>query len=111
MDDLPLKQVRPANSSSGDLAPVFDAMLEEAHALCGIDHGVSGTFDGERFRAVAMRGLAEPLTALIREPFLPLPGSPHERLMQAGESMVRIDNLAADTQWPLVDRPFRTKSW
>ena len=46
------------NASPGNLTPVFDAMLEKAHACVERRSERLASYDGERFHAVAQRGYA-----------------------------------------------------
>ncbi|WP_050425990.1 GAF domain-containing protein [Bradyrhizobium tropiciagri] len=84
------------NSSPGNLAPVFDAMLDNALALCGAAFGALWTYDGERIHAAALRGVpAELAEFLTRSPHPVGRDNAHARLLR-GEAVVHIPNVAED---------------
>ena len=83
------------NSSPGDLAPVFDAMLEKAARLCDVANGTLWMYDGERFCAAATRGMSRSYADFVRQPQRPRPQSALGRLAR-GERLVHIPDVAAD---------------
>ena len=79
------------NSSPGDLAPVFDAMLERATRLCEVDIGTLWTYDGEMMHAAAIRGAPPRLTEFLRKgPHRP--AKPQLRMLR-GERIVQIADV------------------
>ena len=75
------------NSSPGYLAPVFEAILEKAHTLCGAPLGSLVLLDGEQLRAVATRGYPQGYETLARQGFSPIP--PFQLLLR-GEPFVHV---------------------
>jgi two-component system, NtrC family, sensor kinase len=80
------------NSSPGNLAPVFDAILDKAHALCGVMIGTLHLYNGELFKAAAARGYPEGLAVEFRRE---ISGSvPILAPLVAGERMAHIADVS-----------------
>jgi GAF domain-containing protein len=96
------------NSSPGDLAPVFDAMLDNAIRLCDTAFGIMQTYDGEAFPVVALRGAPPALAEVIseRELFKPRPGTVAARIV-AGETVIRTTDLREEPHYLAGARPAR----
>src|SRR6202047_3728461 len=83
------------NSSPGDLAPVFDAILEKAHALCGAAYGHLVIWDGECFAAVAVHGEMGGIPRGVRVPPKAGSGGILDRVVQ-GAALIHVTDVFAD---------------
>ncbi|MGB6541216.1 MAG: GAF domain-containing protein [Xanthobacteraceae bacterium] len=81
------------NSSRGNLAAVFDAMLEKAMRVCGAAFGVLATYDGKTFRTASMQGVSDAY-ARYRKGNPPAYGSGTGPMrILAGEPVVHVADL------------------
>src|SRR5258706_7969221 len=85
------------NSSPGDLAPVFEAMLEKALSLCGAAFGGLWTFDGDRYVSTALRGVPSAYAEFLGETTLiPGPGSAPYRFLHGERAVIQNIDLMAE---------------
>jgi GAF domain-containing protein len=81
------------NSSPGDLAPVFDTMLEKAMRLCTAAFGYLMTYDGNRFQEVAHRGLPDAFAEYLPRMHQPGSSGAYARML-GGAPVVQIGDLS-----------------
>src|SRR5262249_21870521 len=81
------------NSSRGDLAPVFEAMLEKAIRLCGGIQGALWTLEGGRAKAAASRGNTPEFVTLLRERERAGRGPPEAVGLTMRERLLHIPDL------------------
>ena len=88
------------NSSPGDLAPVFDAMLEKAVRLCDFAFAALWTYDGTAFHPVALHGMPAAFEAYLREHT-----PPAFNLLHDSTGPIHFPDVMA-TEMPLRDPEF-----
>jgi GAF domain-containing protein len=91
------------NSSPGDLAPVFEAMLAKAMDLCEAAFGQLWIYDGDCFEMVASCGVPVEYAEYVSGRQHLSPGTAHGRLL-AGERTVHAVDLAAEHLYQSGDR-------
>jgi two-component system NtrC family sensor kinase len=95
------------NASGGDLTPVFNAILEKAHTLCGAAYGRLLIRDGKEFHLAAAHGEprfveAAPHLGAMRPP----EGGLLARLV-GGERIIQIADVRADDSYRNAPPPLR----
>ena len=80
------------NSYRGDLAPVFEAILDKAMQLCGAAIGELCTYDGERFATAAIRGETPAfIEARAMNPAAARPGTGSRRVIETKRPLHILD--------------------
>jgi two-component system, NtrC family, sensor kinase len=83
------------NSSPGDLAPVWDAMLDKAASLCEANLGFLCSYDGEAQILLASRGLSPEQAELARR--VPIePMSSVGRLARSKDEFIHTPDITHD---------------
>jgi hypothetical protein len=86
------------NSSPGDLAPVFDAILEKAMSLCGAIFGELHTYDGVSFKTSAGRGHSAAFAeARAKNPPAARPGTASARILDTKRPVHILDIKAEES--------------
>ena len=79
------------NSWPGDLAPVFEVIVEKAHSLCDASSGSLQLWDGQKFRGFAMRGFSTEMAERLKLGYGPA-DMPCQRIVE-GERVVHCHDL------------------
>jgi GAF domain-containing protein len=92
------------SSSPGDLAPVFQSMLENATRICEAKFGALLSFDGNMFQFAAEVGTPPEFGQFMRQrgPFSPFPGSHLDRVMRTKQLSHTVDYAAEAVDAPPV---------
>src|ERR1700685_2156587 len=92
------------SSSPGELAPVFQAMLENATRICEAKFGSLLSFDGEMFELAAEVGTPPEFGEVMRQRgrFSPVPGSHLDRVMRTTQLSHTADYAAEAVDSPPV---------
>jgi class 3 adenylate cyclase len=77
------------NSSSGDLTPVFDAIVDKAQRVCGVDHAALELYDDERMHAVAVHGASDKFAETLQQGYRAT-DSPAARALLEGQRFAQI---------------------
>jgi adenylate cyclase len=83
------------NSSSGDIKPVFDAILGKALDLCDAAFGALSIYEGDHYRALAQQGFSPEMTERFSGSVPISPGSNPGRV-RAGEEIIAVADLTAE---------------
>ena len=87
------------SSSPGELAPVFQAMLENATRICEAKFGVLHRYENGAFHPAAWVGVPQALAEYYRRSahFSRPLGSPRDRLLQEGRAIYTADETVEST--------------
>lgn len=87
-------------------------MLERAMRLCEAAFGVLWTYEGDRYRAAAVRGAPPAFVEFLRQPLQPHydPGTGLERALR-GESLVINEDMSAEGAYVVSSMSRCDRTW